>query len=265
MADNLQKLENIVNLLDGDYVLVEEIVPLLSELIEEIKTLRSDVTKQTSTQIKNTEEKLERKVVNTNVELARQLTSLINDISTKVKKLKLRHGQDGHTPTKRELTDLISPLIPDPIPGENGDDGEVGPMPKHEWRDTEIRFQKPDKSWGAWVDLRGPRGFGNLIRGYFQSQVLSIKAGSGIRVTGEGEVIISAVSTGGGFAEVTITGTINDSNVTFTSATEPTYLVMNGAWYKQTGGAITWTYSGGTITLSSPVGTGGSIFGVAIS
>jgi hypothetical protein len=42
--------------------------------------------------------------------------------------------------------------------GEKGDRGEVGPMPKHEWDGTRIRFERPDGSWGEWVDLRGVRG-----------------------------------------------------------------------------------------------------------
>ncbi|MDX4956240.1 hypothetical protein [Delftia acidovorans] len=29
-------------------------------------------------------------------------------------------------------------------------------MPKHEWRGTELRFQKDPDTWGRWVDLRGP-------------------------------------------------------------------------------------------------------------
>lgn len=42
--------------------------------------------------------------------------------------------------------------------GKDGERGPVGPMPKHEWRGTELRFQQSDKRWGKWVDLRGPRG-----------------------------------------------------------------------------------------------------------
>ena len=66
---------------------------------------------------------------------------------------------------------------------------------------------------------------------------------------------------GGGLTKIVVNGTRNDSNVTFTSATEPTYLVINGMWYESTGGAITWSWSAGTITLSSAVGTGGAIWG----
>ncbi len=38
-------------------------------------------------------------------------------------------GDDGHTPTEEELTQIIEPLIPDPIPGEKGKDGEDGYTP----------------------------------------------------------------------------------------------------------------------------------------
>jgi hypothetical protein len=46
-------------------------------------------------------------------------------------------------------------------PGKNGQDGqegERGPMPDHEWRGTAVRFEKPDGTWGQWVELRGLRG-----------------------------------------------------------------------------------------------------------
>lgn len=66
---------------------------------------------------------------------------------------------------------------------------------------------------------------------------------------------------GGSLTKIVVSGTINDSNVTFTSASNPTYLVINGMWYEKTGGAITWSWSAGTITLSSAVGTGGAIWG----
>jgi hypothetical protein len=44
--------------------------------------------------------------------------------------------------------------------GDTGDDGPVGPKPRHEWKETELRFEKADGTWGKYVDLRGPPGFG---------------------------------------------------------------------------------------------------------
>jgi len=70
-------------------------------------------------------------------------------------------------------------------------------------------------------------------------------------------------SSGGGFTVISVSGVIDDSNLVFTAATQPTLLNINGGFYQQTGGSITWTYAGDTITLSSPVGTNGSIYGIA--
>ena len=65
-----------------------------------------------------------------------------------------------------------------------------------------------------------------------------------------------------GFLEAT--GTIDDTNVDFTFTQLPAIIVINGGEYRQTGGSITWTWNAGTLTatLSSPVGTGGSIYGL---
>lgn len=81
-----------------------------------------------------------------------------------------------------------------------------------------------------------------------------------------GQVVRSLYTTSvapSGNNAIAATGTINDSNVSFGFATQPTLMIINGLAYLPTGGAITWSYSGGTATLSSPVGTGGSIFGVS--
>lgn len=44
------------------------------------------------------------------------------------------------------------------VDGKDGAEGPVGPMPKHQWRGTELRFQLTAKKWGQWVDLKGPAG-----------------------------------------------------------------------------------------------------------
>lgn len=92
--------------------------------------------------------------------------------------------------------------------------------------------------------------------------ISKIIAGSGIAIDqnnigGNESLTIRAT---GSFSEIAVTGTINDSNVGFSASSTPTYVIINGIWYKSTGGAITWTYVGTTLTLSSPVGTGGTIW-----
>lgn len=58
------------------------------------------------------------------------------------------------------------------------------------------------------------------------------------------------------------TGTIDDTNTVFIFTSAPTLININGAFYQSTGGAYTWTGTT-TVTLSNPVGTGGSIFGMS--
>ena len=64
-----------------------------------------------------------------------------------------------------------------------------------------------------------------------------------------------------GLAVLTATGIIDDSNTSFTFTSAPTFLIINGAMYQKTGGAITWSGTT-TVTLSIPVGINGSIFGL---
>ena len=42
--------------------------------------------------------------------------------------------------------------------GKRGPRGPRGPAPDHQWRNTKVRFEKPDGTWGKWTDLQGPRG-----------------------------------------------------------------------------------------------------------
>ena len=34
----------------------------------------------------------------------------------------------------------------------------MGPVPKHEWQGTKLRFQQTDSKWGKWTDLQGKPG-----------------------------------------------------------------------------------------------------------
>ncbi len=92
----------------------------------------------------------------------------------------------------------------------------------------------------------------------------TLAAGTNITLTTSATTGITTVTAASGsLSFLSATGTINDANVTFTFASLPIALIINGAVYQQSGGAITWSYLAGTVTLSSPVGTGGSIVGLA--
>jgi hypothetical protein len=72
-------------------------------------------------------------------------------------------------------------------PGPQGPQGDIGPMPKHEWRGTELRFEQASGKWGQWVDLQGPAG---------KVQVFHVGGGGG----GAGSTQVASVEVVGGFA-----------------------------------------------------------------
>lgn len=92
---------------------------------------------------------------------------------------------------------------------------------------------------------------------------INIKAGSNVSITAVNNDTIKAVditisASGGGLNFEIPVGTVNDSNVTFTVSNEPEYINVNGAQYT-VGLGLYASYVAGTITLTSPVGTGGFI------
>ncbi len=42
--------------------------------------------------------------------------------------------------------------------GERGPAGPKGDKPDHEWKGSKLRFERPDGTWGEFVELRGPKG-----------------------------------------------------------------------------------------------------------
>lgn len=80
---------------------------------------------------------------------------------------------------------------------------------------------------------------------------------------GRNDLTINA--TGGGsasFSVITVSGTVNDTNKSFTASTTPVLVIINGTSYRTTGDSITWTYVGSALTLSQAVGSGGSIYAI---
>lgn len=59
---------------------------------------------------------------------------------------------------------------------------------------------------------------------------------------------------GGGLTEIPFTGTVNGTNVAFTVASSPTYVVTDGVWLKalDNNGGTQWSYSAGTVTMIVP-------------
>ena len=87
-----------------------------------------------------------------------------------------------------------------------------------------------------------------------------VGAGTGISIE-ENVIGVKEISVVTGEAAILeATGTIDDTNVTFTFTQEPSTVSVNGGAYRKTKG---WEWDEGTLTatLDFPVGTGGDIFG----
>lgn len=120
-----------------------------------------------------------------------------------------RDGQDGAPGDRGDKGDR-GPA------GQDGEDGERGPAPRHEWDGTRLRFQRPDGSWGQWVDLRGVPGYSGGGGG----GIAEIIAGDNVTVdnTDPYRPIVSA--TGGGSGSGNIDGGGPESEYGGTSPTD---------------------------------------------
>lgn len=90
----------------------------------------------------------------------------------------------------------------------------------------------------------------------------TVVAGPGVVITNTPDGNKKITVPGAGLTIIAVTGVVNDTNLIFGSATQPTLLNINGAFYQKTGGAYTWSWVATVITLNQPVGAGGSIFGI---
>lgn len=154
-----------------------------------------------------------------------------------------RHGKDGISPKVEDVVRAMLPYIPKPREGRDGKNAPGMEM------DKIVEAVVKSLQQGDKLHISHVKGASGFIK-------------DGIRYRYEELMHGGGSSTGGGITLITVTGTVDDSNVTFTATSQPTLLNINGGFYKSTGGSITWTYSGGTITLSSAVGVGGQIYGM---
>ena len=190
-------------------------------------------------------------------------------------------GKDGKSVIEGQVIKKILERIPLPADGKQGAQGEKGEdgspdtgeqiveklNPLKNVLDFQVLRNIPD--FVQVKDIPGGGGGGQYLTfrdstgARISAQVTDIQFGAGISASyASGKITITTTAS---TAVLTATGTIDDSNKDFTFTQKPSVIVMNGATYQQTGGAITWTWTAGTLTatLSSPVGSGGSLFGIA--
>lgn len=156
-------------------------------------------------------------------------------------------GLDGMAPSLEEIVTAVLPHIPTPQDGKDGNHGKDGKNPEVKSVVEEVIKLLQT---GNVLHASHVKGMGSFVKDGVKYRFEELMHGGGSSTPSSGLTII------------TVTGTIDDSNATFTMTSKPTLVNINGAFYQSTGGAITWSYSGGTLTLSSPVGTGGQIYGL---
>lgn len=93
------------------------------------------------------------------------------------------------------------------------------------------------------------------------AQYLNLIAGTGItlsysQASGRNDITITATGTAS-ITPIAVTGTINDSNLSFTATSAPSLVIVNGKAFRDGKGC---SISGTAITLDFPVGVGGDIY-----
>lgn len=189
----------------------------------------------------------------------------------------VQDGEDGKTPTTEELAALIGPLIPPPLEGSPDSPDEIadklnlleGAVDMSVIRGLDKLEKRVKETTPRGISIGASRGFQLYVDGAKKglAQYLNIIPGTGVSMVyssayGRNDLTISASATS---SILVATGTRNDSNMDFTFVSQPAIVVINGASYRSTGGAITWTWTAATltVTLSSAVGSGGDIYGIS--
>lgn len=241
----------------------------------------SDDTSKALAEVKRISQKIESEFD----AMSSEIVSLLKEIKTQG--LKGDKGEDGKDADEQKIVSEVSKMVPRSdeivkdvlrrIPEnkpslkviqESIDIGQVAEKVKQEidiesfwkkkWNDIKAEISRSKQGYHG-------GGFNNILNnGTVVSTGLDNLNFTGATVTQSGRTVTVAVSSSG-LTVLPATGTIDDSNVTFTFPSVPTLVVINGASYSSTstvGGTLVWTNVGTTVTLAFPVGTGGSIYGL---
>lgn len=190
-------------------------------------------------------------------------------------------GEDGYSPSIQDITNQVLSKIELPKNGKDGKDGFVPIKGIDYLTENDIAFLKQEVLKSLPVQKQNDEDFLHLFtkkgkklsikhidgleqtisafsnqlgRGYLHGGGDTVKAGTNITLTSNSDGT-KTITAGGGTVE-TPTGTIDNSNVTFTVTTIPKWIVVNGAQYFEGAG---YSRVGLTLTLESVVGTGGFI------
>jgi hypothetical protein len=244
-------------------ILTEREVARIKNLAEEIRSsainaqtngvdsIKASVEKRLNAAVAKVEGLIERSIQRMQKEQESALNYLYDKVSA------LRSGRDGEPGKDAPPVDekaLASRVS-----------GEVLQKVQKESKDFEKKVQDEIQNIRSVRMVGGARGIQLFVDGSKQGLVnsLNLVAGSNVtlsynRASGRQDITISATGGGSGaFSVIAVSGTINDTNTSFTAASTPVLVVVNGNAYRHGAGV---TISGTSITLDNPVGAGGDVY-----
>jgi len=155
---------------------------------------------------------------------------MVDDVE-RIVQVNIPDVKDGETPSDARLKKLISSVLPKPQTAKKGEDGKA---PENVMtKEDEIDFSRIKNF--PWHEVRR-------------------------QAEGSAAVGSSSLAAWGGSRIMETQTTVDDTTVGFQFAAKPTEVVINGTAYIESGGAYTWSYDAGVVTLNNPVGTGGQIY-----
>lgn len=273
--ESLKKLENILNLVQ-EGLTKSEFVAAFEGVVDFVQRIQATNDKE-FTSLKADLTALSKKVredASADVSELRQQVELVVSAQIVAIKNKLDSLKNGEPGPKGDT--VVGPPGPEGPPGPAGapDTGDqiIGKINKADdlISSTAIEGLEDFKKEVKDIKIEPRSGFfgRSLLQLYVDGakkgavQYLNIVAGANVtlsynRANGRNDITISATGGSGSLSVLAATGTIDDSNVTFTFASTPTLVIVNGACYRDGKGCSIVTT---TVTLDNPVGTGGDVY-----
>lgn len=264
--DNLKQLQKLSQIFNVDKIVSPaDIEAVLSGILKIMNSFKSDNEKLT-TETKNSVNTLYNKILAEQAKLKDDLNGngqkskdeVFAKLEKSVKEMKfafseliLKKPQDGKNADEEIIVDKVMEKIVLPEYKETvlDDAGQIA---------DKLESLKGDKR----LDASAIKNLPEATEGGRSGWISSVKEAPTDGLTyGRKDMEWVVISTAGsGMTKLPATGTVDNSNKTFTFTEEPTVIVINGATYRKGAG---WSWSVLTATLDNAVGSGGDIYGLS--
>jgi protein-arginine kinase activator protein McsA len=286
MTNNERKLKKLFELMDSEAMTADDFARHFQTVIDIVKKVKADIAAQREEIIASFADGMKSLQKKVDTVTTDQHARMVSDITKRLNKAlkeqedgmnwirdKVRSLKDGKDADEQRVIETVLKMIPpteyeeapairnklEKLQGEERlDKSAIRGIEKLE---EDIKSAKQIKISGG----GGGRGIQLHVDGSrkgLTSQSINLIGGTGVTLTysqshGRNDITISAA--GGSLAVLAATGTVDDSNTTFTFISAPTLVIVNGAAYRHGSGV---TITGTSAVLDNPVGTGGDIYAI---